>query len=116
MGERLPDKLPKYQRAKQSMVKEFWARDPENVRSTGRVIIRANNYGSSLAKFDELFDTLQQDMLQFEPPIALDREDVEIVKYGGYSYKNTFGIEVTIPEGHVLPEEYRRIPNTEALL
>ena len=63
MAERLPDKLPKDQRTKQEIIKEFWRSDPEDPRSMGRVIIRATNYGSSLDKFDELFGVLQADML-----------------------------------------------------
>jgi hypothetical protein len=109
-------KLPKFERSEQQIVKEFVPRNPEDMRSAGKLIIRASNYGSSLDKFDGFFDTMAADALTFEPPIELDREDVEIVQYGGDRYKRTFGMEVSIPEGHVIPEEYRRLQSATLTL
>lgn len=106
-------KLAKYESSVQHIVKEFVPRDPEVERSAGRLIVRAENYASSLAKFDEFFKIMAADMLTFEPPIELDREDVEIVQYGGERYRHTFGMEVTIPEGHAVPENYSRLCMTE---
>ena len=106
-------KLPKFEHSEQQIVKEFVPIDRSVALSTGRLVVRANNYGSSLAKFDELFDVMAADALTFEPPIELDREDVEVVHYGGERYAKTFGLEVTIPEGHVIPADYMRIQQTE---
>lgn len=109
-------KLPKFERAEQQIVREFVPIDRAISLSAGRMIVRANNYGSSLAKFDTLFDVMAADALTFEPPIELDREDVEIVHYGGKRYARTFGLEVTIPEGHVIPDEYARMRQVEFTL
>jgi hypothetical protein len=106
-------KLPKFERAEQILVKEFVPIDRELAVSAGRLVLRARNYGSRLDKFDKLFDTMAKDALTFEPPIELDREDVEVVHYGGSRYAGTFGLEVDIPEGHVIPSEYARIRETE---
>lgn len=109
-------KLPKFERSEQKIVKEFVPSNPEDVRSAGRLVIRASNYGAGLDKFDGFFDTLAADALTFEPPIEIDREDAEVVQYGGERYKRTFGLEVSIPEGHVIPEEYVRLRSPEPTL
>ena len=109
-------KLPKYERSEQKIIKEFWPRNEELETTAGRLIVRATNYGSSLAKFDEFFDIMVADALTFVPPIELHREDVEIVHYAGDSYRHTFGMEVSISQGHVVPEEYTRISCTERTL
>ena len=106
-------KLSKFERAEQQIVREFVPRDRDDVLSAGRVVVRANNYGSSLAKFDELFDVMAADMLTFQPPIELDREDVEVKHYAGERYSGTFGLEVSIPGGHVVPTEYVRTLEAE---
>ena len=89
-------KLPKFEQSEKQIVKEFVPRDRSIALSTGRLIVRADNYGSSLAKFDELFEVMAADALTFEPPIELGREDVEVVHYAGDKYARTFGLEVTI--------------------
>ena len=109
-------KLAKFERPEQHIVREFVPRDRTVALSSGRVVVRAENYGSSLAKFDELFDVMASDALTFEPPIELDRADVEVVHYGGERYAKTFGLEVTIPEGHIIPTEYMRMDQTEFIL
>ncbi|HEY1644877.1 MAG TPA: hypothetical protein VGF75_00640 [Candidatus Saccharimonadales bacterium] len=106
-------KLPKFVHSEQQIVKEFVPRDRTVALSAGRLVVRADNYGSSLAKFDELFGVMATDALTFKPPIELDREDVEVVRYGGESYAGTSGIEVIIPEGHVIPADYIRMQQTE---
>jgi len=108
-------KLPKHERAQQTIIKEFAPLDYNVGLSAGRLVVRASNYGSDLAKFDELFDVMAADGLTFEPPIELDREDVEVVHYGGTRYANTFGLEISIPEGHVIPNAYVRIEKPEMI-
>lgn len=108
-------KLPKHERSEQQIIKEFYPRDREEALSTGRMIIRANNYGSSLVKFDEMYEIMAADALTFEPPIELDREDVEVVHYAGERYKRTFGLEVSIPQGHTIPADYSKIRQPEFL-
>lgn len=109
-------KLTKHGGAEQQIIKEFVPHDPGHIRSAGRLIVRATNYGSHLDKFDGFFDTMAADALTFEPPIELDRGDVEIVQYGGERYKGTFGMEVSIPAGHVIPLEYTRQQAAEQTL
>jgi hypothetical protein len=41
---------------------------------------------------------------------------VRASNYGGISYKKTYGLEVSIPEGHVIPEEYARRAQVEYTL
>lgn len=109
-------KLPKHKSSEQLIIREFAPGDRDTALRAGRIIVRADNYGSSLAKFDELFDIMSTDMLTFQPPIELDREDVEVVHYAGRRYAHTFGLEVSIPEGHVVPAEYVRVPTVESTL
>ncbi len=109
-------KLPKFNSSEQKIIKEFVPSDYDAALSAGRIIVRADNYGSTLAKFDQLFDIMAADMLTYEPPIELDREDVEVVHYGGRHYARTFGLEVPIPEGHVVPAEYVRMSTIELTL
>ena len=97
----------------QLLVKEFAPRDSDIEKSAGRLIVRSYRYGCSPALVDELCDAMQADAATFEPPIELSRSDVEIVHYGGDMYKGTFGAEVTIPEGHIVPDTYTRIAAPE---
>jgi hypothetical protein len=106
-------KLPKFERSQQKIVKEFVPHEQSVALSAGRLVVRAENYGSSLTKFDELFDVMAADALTFEPPIELDREDVEVVHYAGERYSGTFGLEVSIPEGHTIPADYTRTQQLE---
>lgn len=106
-------KLLKFERAEQQIIREFVPKDPSVALSAGRLIVRANNYGCSLKKFDELFHVMADDAATFEPPIELDREDVEVVHYGGERYSKTFGLEVNIPQGHIISPEYIRMAQTE---
>jgi hypothetical protein len=50
-------------------------------------VVREDSYGSSLTKFDRLFETLQETF-----PDA-DRDSVKVVHYGGNRIKGTFGLE-----------------------
>ena len=106
-------KLPKFEHVEQQIIKEFVPRDRSVALSAGQLVVRADNYGSSLTKFDELFEVMASDALTFEPPIELDREDVQVVHYGGERYAKTFGLEVTIPEGHVVLADYARMHRVE---
>ena len=109
-------KLTKHPRSELRLVREFAPVDPSDARSAGRLTMRATNYGSPLDRFDKFFDVMAADMLTFEPPIELDREDPEIVQYGGERIKRTFGLEVTIPAGHIVPDTYVRIQSPEKTL
>jgi hypothetical protein len=106
-------KLAKFESREQQIVKEFVPKDHDIALSAGRIIVRANNYGSSLAKFDELFDVMAADALAFEPPIELDRDDVQVTHYAGERYAGTFGLEATILEGHIVSGEYSRMHQVE---
>lgn len=107
--------LPKIQSAEQKIVREFAPYDDSD-RSRGKLIIRADNYGSSLAKFDQLYGLMHEDALTFEPPLQLDRDSVEVVHYAGERYAHTFGLEVAIPEGHQVADSYTRISQIEKTL
>ncbi len=109
-------KLPKHESPEQHLVKEFVPNDAAKERTAGRLIIRSTNYGSKLSKFDGLFNVMAADALTCEPPIELERDDVGIVQYGGARFKRTFGMEVSIPEGHVVPQEYTRVQEAEYTL
>jgi hypothetical protein len=54
-------------------------------------VVLEKNYGSSLSKFDRLFEVAQQDF----PEIS--RETVKVVHYGGDRRAKLFGIEFEIP-------------------
>jgi hypothetical protein len=54
------------------------------------VSFRENSYGSSLAKFDRLFEALQETF----PGVT--RDAVKVVQYGGDRIKHTFGLEWTV--------------------
>lgn len=105
--------LLKHERAELNIVREFWPRNPEEAKSGGRLIIRATNYGSSLDRFDTFYELLSQEAASFEPPIEIGRDDVEIVQYGGVRYKGTFGLETSIPDGHVVSDSYTRVARSE---
>lgn len=113
MKGRIMTALPKFEHAQQKILKEFAPNNPDVALSAGRLIVRTYNYGSSLAKFDELFDVVAADAMTFVPPIELSREEVEVAHYAGERYARTFGLEVSIPEGHSIPAEYSRIQQTE---
>ncbi len=106
-------KLPKYESSLITPIKEFAPLDMSDPCSAGSVIVRFANYGSGLDMFDRSFTAMQADMATFEPPIELDREDTKVVQYDGECYRGTFGLEVAIPAGHVVPEQYRRVDQLE---
>lgn len=108
--------IEKIEHPKQQVIKEFVPGDRSVALSTGLLVVRANNYGRSLAKLEELFQIMVADALTFEPPIELGREDVDVTRYGGDRYAKTFGLEVTIPEGHVIPDEYTRVDHPKLAL
>ena len=74
-----------------------------------RVVIRENNYGSSLEKFERLFREALQDF-----PF-LNKDDVTIVHFGGNRYKKTFGIELSV-ENFEIPNDYVMINELEYTL
>lgn len=74
------------------------------VTATGRAVLRENNYTSTLDKFVRLFEEAQKDFP------GLLHSAVEIVQYGGRSYKHTFGIEFMANDA---PAVYSRITNPE---
>ena len=73
-----------------------------------RVVLRLDCYAHSLNVIDELFKTAQNDFP------GLDRDDVEIVHYGGERYAKTFGIEFVWYMD--IPEEYNLIHEVEYTL
>ena len=73
-----------------------------------RIMLRENNYNSSLEKFDRLWNIIVEDFPEVK------RSDVEIVQYGGRFYKYTFGIEFNV-RGEI-PEDYHFIKNPEFTL
>ncbi len=98
------------------LVKEFVPREPDAEMSSGRLAVRSYQATCTPALVDGLFTAMQADAATFEPPITLERSDVEIVKYGGDTHRGTFGAEVTIPAGHIIPDTYTRIAATEKTL
>jgi len=72
-----------------------------------RVIFREDRYGSRLDKFIWLFEEAKRDFSD------LQYSDVEIIQYGGRSYKRTFGIEFLAGSA---PESYTRCAETELKL
>lgn len=84
-----------------SRSRETWIDNPV-------AVVRDGGYGSSLAKFDRLFDEL----LKTFPDAS--RETVEIKHYGGQYYAGTFGIEYSVPH-HIYetPEGWTAIRELE---
>jgi hypothetical protein len=39
--------------------------------------------------------------------------DPEVIQYGGRRYKGTFGLEVIVPQGTAVPDEYEEIGQVE---
>ena len=110
------NKLPKSFGSELHIVKEFARTPREDAGGPGRMIVRATNYGSHLDRFDKLFAIMAADAATCEPPIELDRNDAEVVHYGGERYAHTFGLEVQIPGGYIVPEDYTRIDRVEPTL
>lgn len=76
--------------------------------TTGTVgVVRTGHYGSQLSYIDLLFAIAKQDFP------ALKRDDVNVVRYGGEKYANTFGIEFPIPSKATIPDEYQKISQLE---
>jgi hypothetical protein len=90
------------------VIKEFVVRAGIAESGGGTLVVRDDHYGSMLAKFDRLFEVIASDALGFEPPLVISRDQAEIVKYGGRSYAQTFGIEVRVPAGHLVSQAYKR--------
>jgi hypothetical protein len=74
-------------------------------------VVRENTYGSSLVKFDRLFETLQETF-----PGAT-RDSVNVVHYGGNRIKGTFGLEWTVfYDIHEAPKGWTAISELECTL
>ena len=83
-------------------IKEYCPRGDGRV----RFVLRANHYGRTLNLFDNLYEEAKKNF-----PL-LNRADVEVVQYGGISYKHTFGIEFWAGD-FIIPEGYERIAELE---
>lgn len=73
---------------------------------TLRFSLRTNTYAHSLDFFERLWEEAKRDFPW------LDKNDVEVVHYGGIRYKHIFGIEFTakdIPDGYT---DVGRLENT----
>lgn len=118
MDLREPVTIRKNESSPQKIIREFcpYLGPSTSIGYAGRLIVRAENYGNRLSKFDELFAVMAADALQFEPPLQLDREDVEVVHYAGSMYKRTFGLEVNIPKGVIVSNKYTQVSQQESLL
>jgi hypothetical protein len=68
-------------------------------------VIREDAYGSSLYKFNRLFQKALEDFPY------LTETDIAVVRYGGERYAKTFGIEFRTDEP--APENYQRISHLE---
>ena len=80
----------------------------ECIHSHKKCAITTNCYGSSLRFIDELFDEAKKDFP------TLERNDVEVVKYGGRIRKQMYGLEFMAP-GPV-PASYFSVEDFEPLL
>lgn len=74
---------------------------------SNRCTIRIRTYASSLKHFLEMAEIAKKDYP------TLEDKDIEIVQYGGKSYKRTFGIEFNVQEP---TEDYTKVPYLEAKL
>jgi hypothetical protein len=108
--------LSTHEAAPLEIIKEFIPQSGALEQAAGRLIVRAARYGGRLIVLDELFATMEADVLRCDPPIELQRSDVEVVQYGGDRYAHTFGLEAPIPEGHRIPPDYTRRDIAEPLL
>lgn len=100
-------------RSELNIVKEFCEDKREAAQYAGRLVIRSRNYGDTLGYFDQLFAAMEEVASNCEPPLGLDRDDVEVVHYGGRFYKNTYGLETYIPLGIKVPDDCIRIIGLE---
>ncbi len=92
------------------VIREFvpsWRDVSNNVEMPGGILsVRTDDYSTRMPKMKQLADLLIGDALQFEPPLEIDPEDVSIVIYGGDRIKKIPGIEVRIPSGYVVSQQY----------
>jgi hypothetical protein len=89
--------------------KEFLPEDPGNSRSAGRLIVRSSLPGDLVSEITSLFQTLSSDALSFEPPFEVDPDRASIKKYTNQAFRNMFGVEIVIPEGHLVGDDYERV-------
>ena len=75
-----------------------------------RVSIRTDHYGSTLAKFLDLFKQLKKDFPAARP------DQVEIVHYGGERFKHIWGIEYTVKNAESVPSSYQHWSSLETTL
>lgn len=73
---------------------------------TVRIIIRTNCYTSMFSHFVMLKSVLDTDFPDIDA-------DPEVIQYGGRRYKGTFGLEVIVPQGTAVPDEYEEIGQVE---
>ncbi len=100
---------------KGNVTAEFIPENPGTELSAGRLIFRSlSSEDNTFAHFDLFFKVMARYALNCEPPIRLDRGDTRLVYYDADQsemHPNTFGIEATIPEGHLVSADfYRRQP------
>jgi hypothetical protein len=76
-------------------------------RNQSRVSIRANHYGSSLAHFKAMFAELKKDFPAARP------DQIEVVLYGGSTFKDMWGIEYDVKNSSAVPASYVRWNNLE---
>ena len=62
----------------------------KEVTKEGNYVLRTDHYGNSLSVFEYLFAKAKDDFPDLQSP------SVNVVKYGGWRYKNTYGIEFHI--------------------
>lgn len=72
-------------------------------------ILRTQTYAHTLSHFEYLFAVARNDFP------GLSKNDVEIIHYGGKTYKRTFGIEFVIYDIDV-PNDYQEISDLEETL
>ena len=80
----------------------------ECVRKYKRCVITTNCYGDSLRFMDELFAEAVRDFP------SLERNNVQIVLYGGRVRKRIYGLEFTAPGP--IPESYQGVEEFEPLM
>ncbi len=94
--------------------KEFMPRRDKQGDTHGGIInIWTDNHRKNLDKLDGLFDILAQDALQFEPPLQLTRDMVNVVIFGGLHKKGVLGLEMRVPGGHKVSDSYNRVHHLE---
>lgn len=101
---------------KLNIIKEFWPRYPDSVTSAGWLIVGATNFGSELGRFDTFYDVIAEDAAASVPPLPVNRSAASVIHFGSGAYEHTFGLQVRVPEGHVVPDTYTRVNNPEFTL